>query len=1809
MSSRTDDQERGRPGKRERLAVFLGLRSPSRQREATTPEFHPEEAHPSTHKDDTLHNTQIEIPKQREDGRVDAWDTAWESIRSDDPRLVDQYQKYVFAQGDPSYQDGAKFDQMSGKDKKDTLLRMNKSKVAEIQAKLADGSLESQIKHIVEGAVTILNKGSDLISFIASQEPHAALAWSGCSAILGLLLTARSERNAALEGFADVARILCRYSVISGFYLVKLYAMIIKYQIRLVLRYDHIAALRFLRDVVKTDDWVSLVKSIQELEESNLKDINAIGQHVLHRVQGAIQRQERQIAVGFAEMAQNLQDIQAGIENIRLENSDRHNAAEVQNILNAFNTKIDYERQKDRNSACVPGTGNWVFQHPEFAAYQSAQGPQLLLITAEAGGGKSTTMKTMIDDMKASNNAALVAYFFFNDNDRLRSYNDALKAYQKCGEAIRDQSGEMWQIILSIARQAKRPVVCVLDAVDECAQSDQKKLLTDLADVIHRRADPESSLRLIVSTRPYEDENHPYTDLVRTGNVRHITGENSEVQSDINQVIRVKARELSQKRELDQSIEDMLVRKISAQNAHTRSFLAVQMAFELLDSHHDMHKGAGERKISKILADIPNRLGDQFDKMLQRSSDREHAWKLFCIVLAARRTIELYEFKVIYSLTEPRSSGIAQAQSYKDLELVEDDEEFKQLVRSRCGLFITFVQDSVHLFHQTAREHLMAREEEPVGQTPSAYLAKPPSWENGNVDTKLRNESTWKGCISKADANLVCSLLCFDILTFDVSRDWMLEMLKDRRLFTWATPSEFTDLAERPMFLYAVLNWHEHFVLGGAKALEALQDPHYATILDLSSITFWVWFVALLHHCQWGNAREPPSSVWLCGVPSRFLYKSAVSMLTKGCLEKVFPMDESIHALFKDAVTPSDTDVSFAGGLQWRAKGAYDLVDAFFLGCQEYHLLSSHQVVQAMEAGDNERKRVMSAHMSPTVATLIWTCIAHNAPTALNTTLDSVTDLEWLTDIPEHIIYQAVEVNYFVSISGQPFAWIKPWQEPWPPTFPILLSAGTSPTSDKLFGVLGDWMERSPRAKDYAQQLWEAGGFTDSSLCRRLVHNGASVHSEMWSDGRSALQIAAAFWAHDAIAALLDLGADPTICSRNGFNALLWFLKREGQFARPGSRGVLASGERTECSRKSRIAASIEALIQPSSTHTSALQISLRDGVTPLMLAVRTSATATKILLEKGAAPDTQDQDGRTALMHYFCDGLAAAKSTSALKYLLEAGADSRICDLSGQTVLGHWARSVARKGLFDVSSGSSSFNRAFHELTTIGALSQRHILKQELSTLNVPLAVAARLGNARLCWALLDAGANPDKHGIDAHSPLGQQGSGSNKTDDLADLAWNPLLVALYFKAYTTAAILLQYKANVAFQVPDRKRTRYNKYHVKMAGCTALHVAVTDTDDNFELLELDRRRLCTETFGCIFKSAALPDNFIPNKSTEGDLNEESIEKPTKHEVVSESEFDLVFCKLPVDQLARMGDDVESFDKLFDSKLEALNPFDSPLMTDINKCQSRDDLCSTLVEYMLQNGSDVNAVTRGGMTPLMACVAQGNIRLAKLLLKYDADPNVSPLGGCLPLVLAAQEGCQELVKALLEAGADPNAQLKVPPPDVCDCAALNEWYPRRGAYCIAPLTALAVAANQGHCRVAETLLDHGADANLAILHHVHITVPLTRDGLRRNKPRMLFDSADFESGPTPVRRKGYISVGTALTWANGKARDLLLQRGADPSRQEAIRECGCPSLEKGTEKDSFELDYESGTEYATSEGSGDSGVELPWRRPHRQESE
>ncbi|KAL1592372.1 hypothetical protein SLS60_011451 [Paraconiothyrium brasiliense] len=1462
-------------------------------------------------------------------------------------------------------------------------------------------------------------------------------------------------------------------------------------------------------------------------------------------------------------------------------------------IVNALKLETNPVFQKDRNVRCAPDTGQWFFHHPEYQAFRDTNGLQLLFVTAEAGGGKSTVMRTFVDHLQLSVDRPIVAYFFFkDDDDQLRSYEDALSSminqlfvqerglirhardlYKQHGHGVRYQTKDLWKILLTAANETHRGLICVLDAIDECAPAGRRQLVSDMAVAFEPGVITTSiKLKFVVTSRPYQGENHPYTDLIASDTIRHLAGEDAKVESDIQAVIHFKAEELAKKYKLTQNTLNMLVQAIACQNLKTRSFLAVRMAFELLESHDLMQKGAEEDLIRAILRDIPHTLGDQFDKMLNRTPDREHARRLICVIIAARKTLKVPEFKVLYALTQPRDTSIGPPHSYDDLQVPMDDDEFKRLVRARCGLFITFVRSSVHLFHQTAQEYLVA--DLVTTSTHPSDDFKMSTTSGLHTARNMEQQQTWRACITKADANLVMLNVCADLCSFYLPRSWVLNVFDGLSAGNGLDDDIKALLLEKPFLQYAAFNWYEHATLGGDDALAVLRTPRYSELLDVGKTSFWVWFLVLADYICSNRARPSSliSSIWEHNYQDHRLSATYGAVLREGCLTKLFDMDHTMHALLDDPSLPLLKANHHPKGPIWTAGDGYDLIDRFHLAYGEFEYTTFSRAAQCLEHGAAERSAFLAA--GAPIPTMIWTCISDGEPIALKEILASVKDIDWLHLVPGHIVYPRRLWHGWCSTPGKNQE--QGWTEPWPPAFSAILKATIDHPSAEVFGVLADWLVSSDHAKDYAQQLWEAGGFLDHSLCRRLLNAGAAIDGQCWDDGSTALQVAAALWDHNTVDILIELHADPTKQTATGLTALQLFLSGPVNILKNERFTVSSKMEfkdlpvrEQQRRRKSRISSTLRALCRALPTQSPLVRTD-PVGKYPLMLAVQSSQTATQGLIKAGADVEQADRWGRTALMHFFC-GSFTGRSSKTLKHLLDAGADSSASDTAGHTVLHYWVRQVFAMDLASLYPGFNRFNKSFEELTNIGALSDDDTLIRELTPLEFPLAAAVRLGNTKLCGALCMAGANPDKHGLTTKTRLPE--NNGTEAMNLEDLNWKPLLVALMHKAYTTAAIVLAYGADVTFKTPLRKRTKYNKHRVKDCGTTALHVAVRNQSKDYGGSSIS---LSTgSSSGCTFLAVGHPDFKISKVSPDMQLLKITVSNWKKGDWYkkrfkddsSDSEYELTKNRTHNDNT---GDKLLPFDKLAGTMLESVRAkLDDPLyMQIINQRLTREVRQYALVELLLKKGAPVNAKTREDRTPLH--VINSNPSLARLLLMYGADPNVATIDGLTPLMQAAAQGDSRLVEILLAAGADADAQLNVAPLKERRCSSFIERDSWTFHQCDAPLTALTLAAERGHYEVVELLLKYGADPNKPIEHHAHGRLPSKRDRRRRARHHGETDSSDSEVNPEEW--KGYISIGTALSWARDEVRQLLLRNGADSAKEEPLRECDCSVIEKRKER-------------------------------------
>jgi hypothetical protein len=75
------------------------------------------------------------------------------------------------------------------------------------------------------------------------------------------------------------------------------------------------------------------------------------------------------------------------------------------------------------------------------------------------------------------------------------------------------------------------------------------------------------------------------------------------------------------------------------------------------------------------------------------------------------------------------------------------------------------------------------------------------------------------------------------------------------------------------------------------------------------------------------------------------------------------------------------------------------------------------------------------------------------------------------------------------------------------------------------------------------------------------------------------------------------------------------------------------------------------------------------------------------------------------------------------------------------------------------------------------------------------------------------------------------------------------------------------------------------------------------------------------------------------------------------------------------------------------------------------------------LNQLLNQGAEVNAGDRTGVTALMRAAYHGQLQMVRALIEHGADPNATDRGGLNALTMAKHAGHQEVVEALLSLGA------------------------------------------------------------------------------------------------------------------------------------------------------------------------------------------
>ncbi|KAK4084375.1 uncharacterized protein Triagg1_855 [Trichoderma aggressivum f. europaeum] len=206
----------------------------------------------------------------------------------------------------------------------------------------------------------------------------------------------------------------------------------------------------------------------------------------------------------------------------------RQEKTRILNWLSQINTRYHHQLEgKDH----LPGSGNWLLEHPEFIRWQDTSSSAILWLHGIPGCGKTKLahriVQKLLQDNTLSPNPAPVAYFYCARNPAEPNRSSPDEVFRSILKQLsindqgeikdiivkefkaRDKESELYDTdILSLSPSdtqdmmsrlfERDPATIVIDALDECDPARRHKLLSALGDIL--RQSP-SVIKIMVTSR------------------------------------------------------------------------------------------------------------------------------------------------------------------------------------------------------------------------------------------------------------------------------------------------------------------------------------------------------------------------------------------------------------------------------------------------------------------------------------------------------------------------------------------------------------------------------------------------------------------------------------------------------------------------------------------------------------------------------------------------------------------------------------------------------------------------------------------------------------------------------------------------------------------------------------------------------------------------------------------------------------------------------------------------------------------------------------------------------------------------------------------------------------------------------------------------------------------------------------------------------------------------------------------------------------------------------------------------------------
>ena len=499
---------------------------------------------------------------------------------------------------------------------------------------------------------------------------------------------------------------------------IKVYTHILEFQARVVSHLWKGSFQQVARNTVKADDWQGKLDGIEKADAECLLFTNLLDKEKDDRTRG-------QQYMQLEQQTKLQQGIVEALDTTRKDREANYDVEQGNKLMHSLST--DYEEHKNFNPKRVPGTCEWFLQSRQFLEWRDATDSGILWVSAGPGCGKSVLSRSLIDERHVcpTTRASTLCYFFFRDGQSEREKGaNALKAishqllkqhprsnllryllprFEAHGDKLGGMFSELWDSMLEILSDPTTgEVILVLDALDECSNSERTRLLECLTEIYSTEKYQNNTnikLKTLITSRQYHDIEVRFRRLKGIAGYIQLDGDekSEEISRETSLVIEYSVPRVAPS--LTENDQAKVIEHLRSTPHRTYLWLHLM----LKEIEHKVVAYGTERRLTSIIKKLPTSVYDAYERILKRSVDAESARTILQIVIAAKRALTVPEMNVALALAlQGRCS------SYEALDR-PSDQEFKSSVKQICGLFVSIVDQKVYLLHQTAKEFLLCQ--------------------------------------------------------------------------------------------------------------------------------------------------------------------------------------------------------------------------------------------------------------------------------------------------------------------------------------------------------------------------------------------------------------------------------------------------------------------------------------------------------------------------------------------------------------------------------------------------------------------------------------------------------------------------------------------------------------------------------------------------------------------------------------------------------------------------------------------------------------------------------------------------------------------------------------------------------------------------------------------------------------------------------------------------------------------------------------------------------------------------------------------